>query len=201
MKTKVGLISVLFFIIPILLRITEITLDNLLGDGDGIIYSYAFVVIRKILGVISIFIGLYFLTKYLYSKNYSYIYFIVISFIIVLAAEKLSVDGVRPWNIEYRRFYLYDMTEKNESLGQFGERKDKFQNIENNNDMIWMFGGSTMIESGFPDDQTISHKVYNQLNQHFNVNVLNFGMHAFTQDLELIKFIEKLKTVEKNQDM
>jgi hypothetical protein len=62
--------------------------------------------------------------------------------------------------------------------------------------IVWMFGGSTMLNLTAPDDLTISNQVAKILNQNDDkVTVVNFGMQSFTSSQELIKLADLLRRV------
>ena len=67
--------------------------------------------------------------------------------------------------------------------------------------LLWLFGGSTMLDFGGPDDLTIANATAVALRRHgLGASVANLGEGAFQSTLELIKFQAFLRTTDRPPD-
>lgn len=67
--------------------------------------------------------------------------------------------------------------------------------------LVWLFGGSTMLDFSGPDDLTIANEMAVSLKEAgLRVSVANFGEGAFQSTLELIKFQALLRSIDRPPD-
>lgn len=111
-------------------------------------------------------------------------------------------------NINQNKFedYYYvspEITKNNELINivdYYNSRKVNYiSKIENAKEIIWFFGGSTMLQLGTEDKLTTPSILAKQLQKdNVKVFIANFGMSGFNSTLERIKFFELLNKVPKN---
>ena len=72
--------------------------------------------------------------------------------------------------------------------------------LEDADEVVWFFGGSTMQDLGAPDKLTIANAFAKRLRKNgINPHVRNFGVGGFQSSLELTKFTELLRQVPKEE--
>lgn len=121
-----------------------------------------------------------------------------------LASLRIQGDGVK--KNKYEDYYIYGANEYEGDLvnitNYHNSRKVSYtSSIEDADLILWFFGGSTMLDLGNEDKNTIPSIVAREFNKEgIKIFAANFGMSGFNSTLERIKFFELLqKTNEKEK--